>query len=752
MEEKYVVGVCAMELKSRSKPMRNILSGLTNDFRVEIFSEKMIMDENVTEWPLCNFLISFYSMGFPLDKAISYSELRKPYVVNDLSFQKLLFDRRLVYSVLDSIGVPTLQRVVINRVKTVFSPDVVKLARRFCNLDKLTNLNSFKMISKDVLWVDGVEIEKPFVEKPIDAEDHNVYVYFHSSQGGGCRRLFRKIANKSSSFDEEWEIRNSGSFIYEKYVDFAEDVKVYTIGQENAHAETRKSPVIDGIVQRNHEGKEIRFTTTLSLAEQEYSQLISTAFRQAICGFDLIRTQGQSYVIDVNGWSFVKGNQNYYDQCSLTLTKMFHETASKQNKKQLKQEQNQWKLKGFFCVLRHADRTPKLKQKFIVSGALFQELLNKKIDCNQVLFAAKQSEQNAQVSNLISLLQVKNLSNTQRKIQLKPYKGKILVIVKWGGLFTHAGAHQAVDLAQNLKTDLSLLDPNLLLNVSILSAKEERVLQTANVFLNAFDCSSLIEISPCLDDAIAAKDIMDQIKTNMKHNIDLHEEIEELLTQLEKSNLNQNEWCCGETKESFKERWRGMLQSFYKQNELDLTKIPEANDSLKYDLLHNRAYLNQIFEKSILDSFYEKTKTLFRQVGPAEFGTNEKEKRELGMATSGKLLSLIINDLENATLETKFYFTKERHIQTLLNLVFLMETKVTRESLGEMDYLSQICFELYEKEKKSFVRVSVSPGAQCDQLYSIEVPNHCLSTLPRKTITNYIALEELKKVYFPVLV
>ena len=48
----------------------------------------------------------------------------------------------------------------------------------------------------DMLEVNGRTFHKPFVEKPISAEDHNIYIYFPSDYGGGSQRLFRKVRSR----------------------------------------------------------------------------------------------------------------------------------------------------------------------------------------------------------------------------------------------------------------------------------------------------------------------------------------------------------------------------------------------------------------------------------------------------------------------------------------------------------------------------------------------------------------------------
>ncbi|MFH4977744.1 hypothetical protein AB6A40_004453 [Gnathostoma spinigerum] len=511
--KKIVVGICAMERKAESKPMREIMAKISEYYKdwleFYVFPESVILNDPVEMWPLCDCLISFHATDFPLQKAIAYERLRRPYVINDLRRQYDLLDRRKVFRTLAQHGIEHPRHGVLIR--------------------DSNGVEEGELIEhNDHIEINGMIFNKPFVEKPISAEDHNVYIYYPSSVGGGSQRLFRKINNRSSWYSPISTVRREGSYIYEEFIPAdGTDVKVYAVGPSYAHAEARKAPGLDGKVERDSHGKEVRYPVILSSKEKMIARKVVLAFGQTVCGFDLLRANGKSYVCDVNGFSFVKTSTKYYEDTAKILgnTILRRLASSLSIPWQIPFQDDDpplvstpsgkiMELRCVLAVIRHGDRTPKQKMKVVVTDERFFDLFKKYggVDKHEIkmkrpnqlmevlelareilheqqnqrtrlLDAAVQfnpegkidaelekCEENIKIWDQIrSVLEMYgHFSGINRKVQLKylkprekknasdgeesQYTPALMLILKWGGELTTAGNLQAEALGKLFRT------------------------------------------------------------------------------------------------------------------------------------------------------------------------------------------------------------------------------------------------------------------------------------------------------------
>jgi len=484
-----ILGVCAMERKARCKPMREILARLPADeFTVIIFDQELILEDPVVTWPICDVLIAFYSDGFPLQKVEKYCELRNPMLINDVTSQRILWDRVEVYKTCQQHGIPIPSYHVVYRNRPGFPDDVV-------------------VEGDDWIEINGARLYKPFVEKPVDADNHEVCIYYPRSTGGGCKELFRKVRDRSSSYHPDVErVRRDDSYLYETfYPTDGSDVKVYAVTELYAHAEARKSPAMDGIVKRDHSGAEVRYPVFLKNSEKDIARKISLAFKQRVCGFDLLRTAtNKSLVCDVNGWSFVKRNVQYTKDCAALLANVmrvmmgrparFVEEVLAQPESPLARPpsaiasgQPHEELRAVIAIFRHGDRTPKQKLKFLVDDQAFLALFarhggtfaKKEIklksatelaDVLDVLEAATTSERMNEwpvdmgmvLEQARAVLEIGGkFRGINRKVQVRVSKEtdggeprELQFVFKWGGVLTALGRQTAEQIGRSFRERL----------------------------------------------------------------------------------------------------------------------------------------------------------------------------------------------------------------------------------------------------------------------------------------------------------
>lgn len=97
---------------------------------------------------------------------------------------------------MDRDGGPDIERSVIQKLKL-----------RGVTVKRDRPTPEFKVIDQDTIQIGDQVMTKPFVEKPVSGEDHNIHIYYHSSTGGGTRRLFRKVSQRINYVDPRHQLK-----------------------------------------------------------------------------------------------------------------------------------------------------------------------------------------------------------------------------------------------------------------------------------------------------------------------------------------------------------------------------------------------------------------------------------------------------------------------------------------------------------------------------------------------------------------
>lgn len=261
-----------------------------------------------------------------------------------------------------------------------------------------------------------------------------------------------------------------------------------------------------------------RFITHLTDEEKSWAAKICHAFGQRVCGYDMLRCENgaRSQVIDVNGWSFVKGNESYYgayisstanlerhimllplihilDKTAEILSALCTRLSTAPDRPLISSEATTpdapiWLLKANVTVFRHADRTPKQKLKFnfpigeswtqpfvtLLNGEKEEIILREREQLSRIAVAVEEAKRlgaDGEDLNKLTLLNNALFSKIElpgTKAQLKPVYSKkaagqprklskLTLVFKWGGEFTHSARYQSRDLGENMKKDISIL-------------------------------------------------------------------------------------------------------------------------------------------------------------------------------------------------------------------------------------------------------------------------------------------------------
>ncbi|KAF3599599.1 hypothetical protein F2Q69_00039333, partial [Brassica cretica] len=230
---------------------------------------------------------------------------------------------------------------------------------------------------------------------------------------------------------------------------------VYTVGPEYAHAEARKSPVVDGVVMRNTDGKEVRYPVLLTPAEKQMARQLCIAFRQAVCSESIPVALAELYFFKTGGHF-----SGIYRKVQLKPLKWGRRLALMKNRPGRESDSDAEDLE-------HAEKLRQVKA-VLEEGGHFSGIYRK--------------------VQLKPLKWVKIPKNNGEGEEERPVEA--LMVLKYGGVLTHAGRKQAEELGRFFRnnmypgegTGLLRLHSTYRHDLKIYSSDEGRVQMSAAAF------------------------------------------------------------------------------------------------------------------------------------------------------------------------------------------------------------------------------------------------------------------------------
>ena len=249
-------------------------------------------------------------------------------------------------------------------------------------------------------------------------------------------------------------------------------------------------------------------------------------------------------------------------------------------------------------------------------------------------------------------------------------------------------------------------------------------------------------------------------------------------------------------------RWHKLEIDFFdkKKGIFNISKIPDINDSIKYDSLHNFLYFETTRLCEISTNIFYISELLASFVVPYEYGSSPLKKTEIGMKIISPLFRKIKSDLlwwttalgeknelakpyqeessyymmkmneknkqDNKDLidywrhiRTRLYFTSASHVYSLFNVLHynaggtqINKNRKEFEEIITLHYLSHIVFKLYEnldaddKDPKRFrLEVAMSPGCVMEKIRKFE--GHLVPIREPIILNEKLTLEELDDLF-----